>query len=285
MSDEVLQQNLSEEASHSGVYMMWLLFRNEAENPSTEQLEKALESVFHNVDVVNSEGLRSFALLDHLVTYKDNQQMPSQVMLSECMPVKTPHGDALDRSQFWDCQDGAALLDACQWQVMVSDFVASGLPHLERAEILCKWLDICLALFPTCEGVYFEASRKLLTAEQIRSQTHTGVSKMLYGMVNARFFNIQGTNDMLVDTLGLYAFGLPDVQYHFHGLDPNAVVNHAYNTAAYQFEHHAPIQSGHTIEGSEAGSKWTCRYESALIQPVREVLDIETGEFTSGNRT
>lgn len=285
MSHDVFQQNLSQEASRSGVYMIWLLFHDEVESPSTEQLHKALEHAFNRVDIVNGDGLRSFALLDHLVTYKNNEKMPSQVMLSECMPVNAPHGDALDRSQFWDVQDGAALLDACPWQVMVSDFVASGLPHVERAEILSTWLDICLALFPTCQGVYFEASRKLLTAEQIRSQTHTGISKLLYGMVNARFFNIQGTDDMLVDTLGLYAFGLPDVQYHFHGLDPNAVVNHAYNTAAYQFEHNAPIQSGHTIEGLQPGSKWTCRYEPALVQPARDVLDMEAGEFSSGNRT
>ena len=36
---------------------------------------------------------------------------------------------------------------------------------------------------------------------------------------------------MLVDTLGMSLLFLPDIQYHFHGLDPNLMVNHAYNTA------------------------------------------------------
>ena len=31
------------------------------------------------------------------------------------------------------------------------------------------------------------------------------------------------------------AGGLPDVQYHFHGLDPDKAVRHAYSTAIYQF--------------------------------------------------
>ena len=38
---------------------------------------------------------------------------------------------------------------------------------------------------------------------------------------------------MLVDTLGMSLLFLPDLQYHFRGLDPNLMVNHAYNTALY----------------------------------------------------
>ena len=38
---------------------------------------------------------------------------------------------------------------------------------------------------------------------------------------------------MLVDTLGMSLLFLPDIQYHFHGLDPNLMVNHACNTALY----------------------------------------------------
>lgn len=38
---------------------------------------------------------------------------------------------------------------------------------------------------------------------------------------------------MLVDTLGMSLLFLPDIQYHFHGLDQNQIVNHACNTALY----------------------------------------------------
>ena len=94
---------------------------------------------------------------------------------------------------------------------------------------------------------------------------------------------------MLVDTLGLYAIGLPDVQYHFHDLDPNAVVNHAYNVAAYIFDKDASIKDGETIDGiSEQGIdrniQWKCQYERSLIQPDREVMDICPGEYASGER-
>ena len=32
---------------------------------------------------------------------------------------------------------------------------------------------------------------------------------------------------MLIDTVGMSTLFLPDLQYHFHGMDPNWEVNHA----------------------------------------------------------
>ena len=76
---------------------------------------------------------------------------------------------------------------------------------------------------------------------------------------------------MLVDTLGMSLLFLPDIQYHFHGLDPNLMVNHAYNTALYLLINNNPIETGDTIDGITDGSaqpeRWICRYEESLIPP------------------
>ena len=94
---------------------------------------------------------------------------------------------------------------------------------------------------------------------------------------------------MLVDTVGMSTLFLPDVQYHFHGMDPNWVVNHAYNMASYLFDNENPIKDGDTIDGIADGEmnravQWVCRYEQALIQPAREVIDVSMGAYASGNR-
>ena len=105
-----------------------------------------------------------------------------------------------------------------------------------------------------------------------------------------RFFNVQGTDDKMIDTLGLYAIGLPDVQYHFHDLDPDAIVNHAYSVASCIFENNAPVKTGETIAGLGQNGQmdphilWKCCYERSLLQPEREVMDVCTGEYASGNR-
>ena len=61
------------------------------------------------------------------------------------------------------------------------------------------------------------------------------------------FFTIQGGEDMLVDTLGMGLLFLPDIQYHFRGLDPNLMVNHTYNTALYLLINDNTIETGDTI--------------------------------------
>ena len=97
------------------------------------------------------------------------------------------------------------------------------------------------------------------------------------------------SGDMLIDTVGMSTLFLPDLQYHFHGMDPNWVVNHAYNAASYILEHDNPIQDGETIDGVADGQmsreiQWKCQYEDALIQPPRGVLDIHMGNYASGGR-
>ena len=92
---------------------------------------------------------------------------------------------------------------------------------------------------------------------------------------------------MLIDTVGMSTLFLPDLQYHFHDMDPNWVVNHAYNVASYILEHDNPIQDGETIDGVVDGQlnqeiQWKCQYEEALIQPPRGVLNIHMGKYAAG---
>ena len=143
--------------------------------------------------------------------------------------------------------------------------------------------------YPTCEAFYFQNCGKLFLAEDVRSHQIEGSDRFIRFGVNVRFFNIEGTEDMLIDTVGMSTLLLPDLQYHFHGMDPNWVVNHAYNVASYILEHDNPIQDGETIDGVADGQmcreiQWKCQYEDALIQPPRGVLDINMGKYASGGR-
>ncbi len=39
------------------------------------------------------------------------------------------------------------------------------------------------------------------------------------------------------------------LQYHFHSMNPNEVVNHAYNVLSYIYDNNNPIQNGDHIDG------------------------------------
>ena len=93
----------------------------------------------------------------------------------------------------------------------------------------------------------------------------------------------------MVDTLGMGTLCIPDLQYHFHDLNPNWIVNHAYNVASYLLSSGNEINSGETVDGIKDGQmdssiQWKCQYERSLIQPDREVMDICPGEYAAGER-
>ena len=146
-----------------------------------------------------------------------------------------------------------------------------------------------LEIYPTCKAVVFETSKKMYTRDELVNCNVAKEDKFIYYAVNVRFFNIQGTDDMIVDTVGMGTLFMPDLQYHFHGMDPNWVVNHAYNVLSYMFARENPIKSGDHIDGVKDGRmcrdvQWNVRYEGALIQPLREVIDFNMNEFASGTR-
>ena len=94
---------------------------------------------------------------------------------------------------------------------------------------------------------------------------------------------------MLVDTHGMCAVGLKDVQCHFKGLDPNNVINYIYSIAFFVMQFGGQIKNGDTIEGLNGDTidenvLWTCRYEDAMVAPMRAVLDICPGEYAAGER-
>ena len=288
---KVFRQNLDEKGSFQTLFQIYLLFTEKGTRPDGKKIQKALLSKFEKVDIVANvkDSLSTFAIWKYIVEYKDKQRLPAQVLMSDFEPFDENSIDSLQRSQLWDCPEKDEILAACKYKLMLSDFIASGLEYKERAELLTGWLETALELLPDCTAVWIPSSGKLLTREQVLDNPWNENCRFLHFGMNVRFFNIQGTNDMLVDTLGLYAIGLPDVQYHFHDLDPNAVVNHANNVAAYIFIQDDPIGDGETIAGlngmeMDGEVHWKCQHELALIQPEREVMDICPREYASGGR-
>ena len=292
MSKEVFQQNLEDKKGPQpgGPFLIQMLFQKPVDMPDKAKMTAVMERHVGSVECFcHDEKSAGFATLGHLAEFKDGKA-PVQLMVMGCTSFEGKGFDAFLMSQMWDCQeDRERILQECQYQVVAVDMLAAALPTLERANLDADFLDALAELYPTCEAFYFQNCGKLFLAEDVRSHRIEGVDRFIRFGVNVRFFTIQGTEDMLVDTVGMSTLFLPDLQYHFHGMDPNWVVNHAYNVASYLLAHDNPIKDGETIDGVQNGRlsqsiQWKCRYEDALIQPPRTVLDINMREFAAGQR-
>lgn len=281
-----------------GVFMVQLLMKEKCETPSIKRMTEVMERHIGKVEVGQPlketadamKNITLFAAMDHIAKFS-NGQSPVQVSFMPCDTFHPEKIDEMTRSQMWDClQDRDRILSECKYCIFANDMLAGALDPLERANLDMDYLEALLELFPTCEAVYSLNTGKLILADTIRNRTYTGLDRYIHYVVNARFFNIQGTNDSVVDTLGMSLLYMEDLQYHYHDMDPNWVVRHAYTIASYCLDNRRPIKDGDTVDGVAADGnldqsiQWRCRFEDAIVKPGRPVLDIDMAQYAAGNR-
>lgn len=273
--------------------MMFFLFDEECEMPSDKKIYELLTKKGYEINAAweaEDTSIRLFYLPEYTVDFKDAKAIPYQLSMFNISKTEKVLGNDMARTQFWKTPNGSELLDTCQWQVVIGDFMSSNHNPKIRAKILSDWLDVALELFPSCKAVWFEGSQNIMTTSELKNNPYKKINRVFYGALNARFFRIGTSDDFIVDTIGMHVFGIPDVQFHFHSLNPNNVVSLAYDIALYQFENNIPITDGETVGGfdengnSQEDIKWKCQYEISIIEPKREVLDINTGKYVAGNR-
>lgn len=285
----VLEQDLSTQINPGAVFIMSLLMKRPPEMPDKEHMTTILQKHLGEIDCFAHDGkMAGAAVKKYTAEFKDASLPPQLFITIGSFDAGTI--DELCRSQMWDCQnDRDRILSECKFQIIATDMLAATLLPHDRADMLMDYMEALAELFPECEAVYFHNSGKMFLAEDIRKHKIPRKDRFIYFAVNVRLFNIQGSDSMIVDTLGMSTLFLPDLQYHFYGMDPNQVVNHAYNMASYIFDNDNPIKNKDTIDGISDGKmnmqvQWQCHYEDALVQPARQVIDVYMNEHAAGQR-
>ncbi|MCM1219422.1 MAG: DUF4261 domain-containing protein [Lachnospiraceae bacterium] len=276
-----------------GVFMVKLLMKEQCAMPSPERIREIMSRHLGRIEgfdeAKKEKGFFAGFALDYVSRFSD-REVPVQLAIMGCDAFDADKIDEMQRSQMWDCQqDRDRILAECKYAVLANDMLGGGLPSRVRANMLMDYVEALLELFPSCEAVYFINTGKLLLADMLRKGEVRGLNRYIKYYVNVRYFNIDGTNDHVIDTMGLSLLYIEDLQYHFHDMDPNWVVNHAYNMASYILDNDRPIKDGDTINGMAEGRlvqdiQWKCHFENSLIAPQRSVLDVCMGEYAAGNR-
>lgn len=289
--NKTLKQDLTQKEKNDRVFIIHLLMKEKCKMPPKEKmLSIAQKHLGEETECFcyNSKSV-GFASHKYKIQFKEGV-IPPQLLVMECMSMDSYNIDDLTKSQMWDCKNSAEILAECKYHVIATDILGSTMDYKERAEMLMNYMEALIEMYPECEAILFQTSGKLFTREQIKNHKIPRNERFIYFAVNIRFFNIENSNEKIIDTLGMNILGLPDLQYHFHDFNPNYIVNHAYDTAYYIFENNNLIKNGETVDGISEGEfdrnvQWECHYEQSLIQPVREVIDICMNEYAGGKRT
>lgn len=244
------------------------------DQPDEQKLRDNLV-VWEPSEEVETDMLHFFHL-NYPVKFADGE-MPAQTSI---MP--TPNRPASEYEtavqQAWHWSKAGETIEQCRYSVRLIDMMASGLAPQERLRLITGALRALLETVP-CDAVYFRESDKLLEPGDYLTAIEAG--GLLYGAMNVRFFNVEGTgsarHEMLMDTLGLAALGVPDVQCHYYDLEPNEVAQQLTSLGYYLFDAGDVIKDGETF-GPTEDVRWRCEHQYALADPHRVVLDVDPGQ-------
>jgi hypothetical protein len=246
------------------------------------------EALIHSGIELPDQGNQSDTLLffhtNHAAQYADGSAPASTAILPTDKPTD-PEKYTETIQQSWHCEDALERLQACTTTRLVSELMARSLRPADRVMLFHGVLQALVEISEP-HAIVFTHSQQIIAPEHyLASCMDAPIQRP--GALNVRFYRITNseTDDMIMDTRGLDEIGLHDLQCHFRQLDPNDVSSVLYNTGLYIFESGPCIESGHTIPGPEPDSTWQCQFENSLLDPKRELLDLDPGPpFSAGQR-
>ncbi len=183
-----------------------------------------------------------------------------------------------DVSQTWGWQGAEAAVSSSRCSLLVTEMFGDGRTPLERWSAMSDVVaELARVTRPTV--LSWPQSQRVGNPELFAAGD-------LDGLINVRYFSI--ANDpgvMVMDTLGLHVFGLPDVQCHFRDREPGEIAATLFSTAVYLFQSGDVIADGNTISGPRADERLVCFHEPALLAPSRQVIDVDLGDpYAAGQR-
>ena len=225
----------------------------------------------HVVPLDDSSPALEFLHLDHV----DPRGAPAQFRVTPGLPAPADLGDAL--AQAWDWQGAKEAVDASRACLSVADRFADGLSRAARLRLLHGVVAAVIEHAPVNAIHWLPSDRLVDPREYFRLESD--LHRFVGASVNVRLFGVNdaSSGECVMDTLGLAAFDLPDLQVHYRGLDAGRLAAWLYNLAAFVFEKGDMLASGNSVPGLESGSDWPCRREWSIVAPRREVVDVNPG--------
>ncbi|GGN91578.1 DUF4261 domain-containing protein [Saccharibacillus kuerlensis] len=284
------------------VYAVELLFREEPELDVSSILNKIHERIrktaintgpFREPERVENEALRRkettgsdrFELAavfyhgDYTVAFTD-AEVPAQTRLFHPREIREDLKWDGVLQQSWKWEGGEERLNEYRYAVTLCDWYAAMLPFQRRIEMFHSVLASVIET-TGCDAVYWQPSGQLIDAGAFISAYP---NEPLYGALNVRVYQMQQQDEVLVDTLGLTAIGVPDVQCRVTELTPDRVIPMIYGASYYLYGNGGEVENGQLLGG--AGLRWRCERQPSVLGPERTVIDLNPGHpYYAGTQT
>lgn len=180
--------------------------------------------------------------------------------------------------QSWTWKDAAPIAAACRASLTLADFHGAGVDRRIRLAVFHGAVATLLQTLPV-RAVQWLPSQQVLEPSAYLARLAEGEG-LRGSAVNVRRFRVQGEDGapvQVMDTMGLGAFGLPDLQVRFSGLDPDAVSAWLQDQAVRLFEEGERFVFQDGLPAAEGEGLWRFRPGDSIAEPERRVLDVTPG--------
>jgi hypothetical protein len=245
-----------------------------------ERLAVEVNKTLPSTVVDESEGT---ALLVHqdLTHHYDDGEVP--ILTALLRPDEgADHVDTADYdlSQTWNWADAGDAIARCTATMAVVEMM--GQAHVPKDRVSAFRSSLLAVVAQTQPlATWWPISEHVAHPEHLDQHD-------LAGLVNVRLFRVDNAaeeGELVMDTLGLGALGIPDVQCHFHSIDPAAMARQLFNLAAYLYNQGDVVADGETVTGIGSDDVWRCEHQVSLVEPNRVVLDVDPGPlYAAGTR-
>lgn len=259
-------------------YGVVLLF-NERPLPDSASLVEAVQRRLPGCELMRpAKDALAFVHPAHGVLCNDGA-VPARTLILKTDDLLDPATLEQPLQQSWSWLEASNAVRDARHMLLLSDLMSSGLPCKERLRLFQGVLAGVVDMLP-CAGIHWrEAGQIVSPGAFLAAVDEHGLQFPLPGAVNVRFYRIMGSDkadggDIIMDTLGLGALGLVDIQCHFRGLDPGEVSRVLFGLALHIYDAGPRFENGHTVQGITAAQKWTVNFEESIVAPKRPVLDL-----------
>lgn len=274
----VYLQNLVKEGPQVP-YMIHLFFRRKPVI-RPRKLLAALRSHCGNVEESTPDGAsRTFVMLDHVSRYQD-AFFPALAVISEIKEKINPADTVVPALlQTRDWPEASSRVNDSRYIISVTMGMTDGLHRTHRLRLVDGIVQAVLSVLDVSAIHWIPSQRLVDPAGYASHAKRDGV--LMASALNIRMFLVEGTEDeKIMDTIGLSAFGVSDVQCHFRMIDPVRMASILFGYAEYLFEKGEVFRDGTQLPGLSPEEKWSCRHENSAAPPERMTLSIYPGQYS-----
>jgi len=216
---------------------------------------------------------RGISFPDHVVPIAD-RPVPMTVWILAAEPTRPADWIEATLHQTWRWrEEAAAIVPQTTASLLITDMFAGPLERHQRLRLFHAGLAAIVEDTHPIAMRWVNGERFLEPEFYLRDLA--GDPLAFESTVNVRYVTFEDQPGVgLMDSVGMAAFALPDVQLHFRDLEPNWVFSKVFNVARYLFDEGDVIEDGHTVPGLSDDDHWPCAHEWAVLGPRRMVLDI-----------